>query len=147
MTGIDSTEIKNLAEKFEKAGKDISQEKYQASYDIAREMENIVRGRIGASLNDGHGRIAEWQVGQPPGKISYYAKIQPNDEMEGAGAITNYLENGHRIRPMIMGKKSRAKMERVPGRGFYKASEADVLSYAEKRYDELLKSVEQQLQD
>ena len=95
-------------------------------------IESRVRGEIGARVNDSHGRIASYQ-GKRLGSGGGYGVVEAD---KGAatgslakGALTNYLETGHRIRrpksPGAKGYRPRIKTAHVPGRWFYRAAEQD----------------------
>lgn len=95
-------------------------------------IENRVRDEIGARINDSQGRIASYQrirIGSGGG----YGVVEANKGTAtgslAKGALTNYLERGHRIRsPKSSGSKGykpRIKMAHVPGRWFYAAAEAE----------------------
>lgn len=81
-----------------------------------------VRDRIG-----GTGRIAgvqEYRVGSGKGYVAVRAKAKTNVGKYAAGYITNALENGHGIRASSgkakRKRRSRAKMNRVPGKYMYR---------------------------
>jgi hypothetical protein len=90
---------------------------------------SVVRSEIGASgLNDSGGKVRGWQemyVGSGGG----YAAVRPvagGGRGRNPGAITNYLESGHKVRGSSghakRRRKSRAKQARVRGFHFYRQS-------------------------
>lgn len=103
---------------------------------ISNRLEQEVRQQIFMTgVNDESGKIESWQKGRIGSKGGYAAvsavsgKTGPNSQ----GAITNYLENGHRIRPPGRMKRSRVKVAYVNGFHFYKFAQenAEAIAYAE----------------
>lgn len=92
---------------------------------IATIAHSEVKSNIDGTLNDSRGRVKSWQrryVGSGGG----YAAIRAENTSTGKnspGAITNYLENGHRIRPAGKAKRRiRVAGAYVSGRKFYERS-------------------------
>ena len=100
---------------------------------IAEATKKAADGQTGGGLNDEHGKIRRWQV-KHVGTGGGYAAVRPVGGITGRdspGAITNYLENGHKIRPA--GKtKSRLNVAYVDGRHFYQESQSTVEAEAIK---------------
>lgn len=135
---MQSVEIKGLAE-LDKALSDMLTEFPDARREmherISKKVEENVRSKINASgLNDSLGRVKGWQEGRV-GSGGGYAAVSAIRGATGAdspGAITNYLENGHKIRPP--GKTMpRAKRAYVNGYHFYAAAseQAQAIAVAE----------------
>lgn len=114
---------------------------------LAQLAKDEVDAAIDASVNDSGGMIKGWQIPHV-GSFGGYAAIRAMGSKEGAstgrnspGAITNYLENGHRIRPATKPTKRKLKVAYVNGRHFYQrataALEAKALALAQKFADEL----------
>lgn len=114
---------------------------------IAEAAKKAVDGQIDGGLNDEHGKIRRWQV-KHVGTGGGYAAVRPVGGITGRdspGAITNYLENGHKIRPA--GKtKSRLNVAYVDGRHFYQESrptvEAEAIKLAEAFAERLADMIE-----
>jgi hypothetical protein len=120
--------------------------------DIAVMVKKEVDLSIQASgINDSTGKIREWQhkyVGSGGG----YAAVRAIDRSTGnnsPGAITNYLESGHKIRtPSGKAKryKPRIKTPYVSGRHFYQKArviaEAQAITLAEKYAEDLARRIE-----
>ena len=108
-----------------------------------------VQQAIAGSVNDSNGHVQTWQekyVGSGGG----YAVVRPTNSGTGSnspGAVTNYLEGGHRIRsPSSAAKrrrKPRIRVAYVDGRHFYASVatriEANVLQIVENSLTVLLK--------
>lgn len=119
---------------------------------IAVMAKQEVNTQINVSgIHDSGGRIKEWQephVGSGGG----YAAVRASGSSSGdnsPGAITNYLENGHKIRrPSGQAKRYRPKIKLpyVDGKHFYQNSkaalESKVIDLAENYADDLLKGLE-----
>lgn len=117
-------------------------------------LKEGVDGAISQSVNDEHGRVRRWQV-KHVGSGGGYAAIRPAGSAEGggtgtesAGAITNYLEEGHKIRPPAGGRgyRPRIRVVSVSGRHFYQSAgtsiEAKAIRLAEAFTDKLGKKLE-----
>lgn len=104
-----------------------------------------------SGLNDSHGHIRQWQesvVGSGGG----YAAVRPVSGITGPnspGAITNYLEEGHKIRkPSGKNPKYRPRIRKpyVDGYHFYKSArntvESKVITEAEKFVKEVTEKLE-----
>lgn len=110
--------------------------------------EEVEKEITSSGLNDSGGKIKDWQE-KTVGSYGGYAAVHAEKGKIGAnspGAITNYLENGHRIRE-ASGKakyyRPRIKKPYVDGYHFYKSAsntvESKVLSHVEK-YVETIKN-------
>lgn len=78
---------------------------------LAKKLEDIVRLNVDASgISDPSGKIKRWQVVRIGTKYGYAAvsAVRKPDGPNGAGAITNYLNNGHKVR-FPSGKSDRYK--------------------------------------
>lgn len=99
----------------------------------ATRLHADLRSKIRSRINDSHGKVQRWQRIRK-GSKGGYAVIEAEDTSTGdnsPGAITNYLEHGHAIRPPRMagakGYRPRIHTSYVSGRYFY----ADVGDKAE----------------
>lgn len=124
---------------------------------LGQVVQRTVRGNISTSLNDSHGKIASWQdifVGSGGGYVAVRAATSPAGP-NGAGAVTNYLENGHvkRQRRTYVRKQTRnvriiraqASNNWVEGRHFYQKSKSllkrEVQQEAENILNQLVNSL------
>lgn len=144
-----SIEIRGLDEvdaRLQKAAEAFPEIRRQVFDQAQFELRDIVFTAIDASgLNDAGWKIKSWQdnaVGSLGGYAAVRASKASSGDDNGPGAITNYLENGHRVRRP--GKsKPRAKMLRVPGYGFYAASRSKLPAIA----DRIAESIAEKLHD
>jgi len=104
--------LENMPEVIREARAEVMEE-------MGQELLGAVQQRIG-----GTGRIADVQdyhVGSGKGYVAVRAKADTELDGYAAGYITNALEGGHEIRrPEHSGSRSRAKMDRVPGKYMYR---------------------------
>jgi len=152
---MQSIEINGLAEldaKLQAILKELPEARRQLHERLAEMAKKEVDAQIDASgLNDSHGKIKGWQesyVGSGGG----YAAVRPQRGQTGAnspGAITNYLESGHRIRqPSGKSKYYRPRIKKpyVDGYHFYQAAqiavESKAIAEAERFIDELADKLE-----
>ncbi len=94
-------------------------------------LGDVTRHIAGSGMKNGGGRLQSWQkyyVGSKRGYVAVRA-IAAGSRDNSPGAITNYTENGHRIRrPSGSAKqkrRSRAKVPAVPGYHYYRAAAAE----------------------
>lgn len=109
--------------------------------EFANTIKKKVDSEIVASLKNGASKIKRLQ-GKYVGSYGGYAAVRAVDTSTGSespGAITNYLENGHKIRkPTGRNKRYKPRINKiyVDGYHFYsKASnnlEADIIKISEK---------------
>lgn len=116
---------------------------------VATRLEQEVVQQVSASgINDSSGKVGSWQKGRV-GTGGGYAAVSADGSLgtgaDSPGAITNYLENGHRIRPPGTLKRSRVHVAYVNGYHFYKNVEARAEAIAqaegEKLADELSRAL------
>lgn len=150
---MQSVEIKGL-DKLDKALQKILDEAPEARRELHERLADMLEQEIhksiaSSSLNDSRGRVRRWQV-KHVGSGGGYAAIRPAGSKEGAeigpngpGAITNYLEYGHKIRQSKSGKayRSRIKVPFVSGFHFYDTAapvaEAQAIRKAEEFANQL----------
>lgn len=153
MQSVSITGIEDLNDDFGKLLKRFPKMKRNFHEKAADILKRHVDNEINKSdLNDSHGKIRGWQV-KYVGSKGGYAAIRATDTSSGKnspGAITNYLENGHKIRkPSGKNKyyKRRVKKIYVDGFHFYarasKTIENDILSLAEQFADDIASSFNQ----
>lgn len=117
---------------------------------LGQVVQRTVRGNISTSLNDSHGKIAGWQdifVGSGGGYVAVRAATSPVGP-NGAGAVTNYLENGHvkRQRRTYVRKQTRnvkiiraqASNNWVEGRHFYQKSKSSLKREVQQEAENIL---------
>lgn len=123
------------------------------------EVRDEVRRAIAQSgLNDRRGRVQLWQNRHVGSRLGYVA-VRPDsvEVMSGggnlnplnAGALTNYLTSGHKVRGPSGREKRyrpRAKTTRVPGFGFYKDTTRDAEKAALRAAEGFLKRLEVELE-
>lgn len=120
---------------------------------IAGIIKKEVDTQINSSgLNDGSGKIKGWQettVGSGGGYAAGHA-VKGETGDNSPGAITNYLENGHKIRePSGKSKNYRPRINKayVDGYHFYQSAsttvEAKAIAEAERFADEIRKKLEE----
>ena len=97
----------------------IKEARAEVMEEMGQELLGAVQQRIGGS-----GRIADAQayhVGSGKGYVAVRAKADTELNGYAAGYITNALEGGHEVRrPQQPGSRSRAKVDRVPGKYMYR---------------------------
>lgn len=121
---------------------------------IAERLKNTIDAEIGSRIEDSDGKIQSWQE-KAVGEKGGYAAVRPLSGKNGGGtgegsvgAITNYLESGHRISPPRGGKDyhPRINVPYVKGYFFYEATgdeaERIALEEAERFADELADMLE-----
>ena len=117
---------------------------------LGQVVQRTVRGNISTSLNDSHGKIAGWQdvfVGSRGGYVAVRATDSPAGR-NGAGAVTNYLENGHvkrKRRTYIKNQaryikiiRARAGNNWVEGRHFYQKSKSSLQREVQREAENIL---------
>lgn len=117
---------------------------------LGQVVQRTVRGNISTSLNDSHGKIAGWQdifVGSGGGYVAVRAATSPAGR-DGAGAVTNYLENGHvkRRKRTYVRKQTRnvriiraqASNNWVEGRHFYQKSKSSLKREVQQEAENIL---------
>jgi len=152
---MQSLEIEGL-NKLSEDLNDILKELPEKRRDLHERIADVLKAEVDtqitqSGLNDSHGRIRQWQesvVGSGGG----YAAVRPVKGITGAnspGAITNYLENGHRIR-QPSGKnpnyRPRIKKPYVDGFHFYKSARNTVESKAIAVAEDFVQEIKQKLE-
>lgn len=114
---------------------------------IVVQMKEEVDASILASGFQNPGKIADWQ-GTHVGSGGGYAAVRAVKGATGSnspGAITNYLESGHKVRPP--GKtRPRAKQLRVEGYHFYDRTKPKLLEIATAEAEKYLQEIADRLQ-
>ena len=143
--------INELSEKLNKVLSEMPNARRELHEEIKDLLKKEVDANIDASLSDFHGKIKNWQeaeVGSGGGYAAVRAKKGETGD-DSPGAITNYLEGGHKIRtPSGKNKyyKPRIKKVYVDGFHFYAKTrqtiEAKVISIAEDFADDIIRSLD-----
>lgn len=113
--------------------------------ELATELKATLDRNISATVNDSHGRVRGWQVPHV-GSGGGYAAVRATDGKTGPdspGAITNYLENGHRIRASTLGRayRSRIRMPYVRGRYFYQTTRGMIESVCRAKVENFARNL------
>ena len=130
MQHIDLSVLEEIERRCEVALKEYPEERRKLHERLRARLEKELFAAIGASgFSDGGKALRNWQesdVGTGGGYAAVRAKPgrgASGKHADSPGAITNYNENGHRVRPPSgsaqRAQRGRAKMLFVPGRGFY----------------------------
>ena len=153
MQSVDIKGLKELDRKFA----EIVRKSPQGRRKFHEKMADVLKDDIDtaillAGINDGEGKVRRWQVARV-GNRGGYAAISPTSEgptgANSPGAITNYLESGHKIRtPGIRSEKyrPRLKVNRVSGYYFYETVSASIESRALECADEWIDDMIKELQ-
>ncbi len=118
---------------------------------VATELKAAVDQSIGKNLNDANGKVRNWQV-RHVGSLGGYAAVHPGDmQYRGlaVGAVTNYLEVGHKVRvarTLKGAKRSKSKKIRVVGRFFYNAVKTDAKRIGIEASEEFAEWVKSQIE-
>ena len=146
MQSIDFSQLDKLNRDIDKLLKDFPGMRRHLHGEFADIIKKHVDNEIAKSLNDKNGKIRRWQ-GKYVGSGGGYAAVRAVDTSSGKnspGAITNYLENGHKIRkPKGNNKYYRRRVKKIYVDGFHfyakatKTIENDIMAATEKFRDEL----------
>ena len=150
MQSVEARGLDELAKKFD-ALLAAMPEKRRSFHERAGEMlkAEVDRSVAASGLNDSHSKVRGWQ--QPAvGSMGGYAAIRAVKGETGPnspGAITNYLENGHKTRAVasVDTGKWKSKKFRVDGYHFYAQANAGIrgkaLQLAEEFVNDLAKGL------
>lgn len=152
---IDTTQLEKLSRNLEQAMKEFPEERRAAHEKVGQMLEKRLKATMSARLNTRNKNpkgVIGWQevhVGSKGG----YAAIRPAKTpsgKNGAGAITNYLESGHKIRrPSGKAKrlqKSRIRVAYVAGRYFYRDTAREISQNAEQIMKELAQTMAKKIE-
>lgn len=136
MAGLTYTGLDELSASFNKlldSREGLRRKYHERIADIAKEA---VDRNISVTINDKNSKIRNWQE-RVVGSSGGYAAVRPVKGPGGKsspGAITGYLERGHRTRrPSGNAKRKRlrrVKVTYVDGRHFYDAAQREVAAKA-----------------
>lgn len=146
--------LRGLERSFDKLLEEIPERRRELHERVGRAVQRELQRQIAASgINDSSGRVRRWQVVHI-GSGGGYAAVRPEKGKTGAdspGAITNYLEGGHRIASPRGGKnyRPRLRVSYVSGYHFYAAAamraESIAIGEAEAWADEIARELEASL--
>lgn len=156
---MDTSAWREFWAKWEDAIKQIPGLKERILEKAGEDVRDAVRQGINQSeSNDQRGRVKTWQnphVGSGKG----YVAVRPDSvevesgggskEKLNAGALTNFLTSGHKVRgPSGRAKRyvPRARMTKVPGLGFYKNAARDAEQIAAQAAEEFLEQISEVIQ-
>ena len=145
MQSIDYSGLDELDRRFAAVLKERPELRKQMHTEVAQELKYEVFDQIDrVGIKQSRGRARSEKDPRPPGSVrdwqyddvgsgGGYAAVRVIDAKRGggtgpnsAGAITNYLENGHKVRPPSGNakrhRKSRARQQYVRGFYFYTAT-------------------------
>ena len=152
MQSVEIEGLNNLDEDLNTLLEELPEMRRELHKRIAEVIKTEVDTQIAQSgLNDSRGHIKQWQesvVGSGGG----YAAVRPAKGTTGPnspGAITNYLENGHRIRqPSGKNPNYRPRINKayVDGYHFYQSARNTVEAKAIAVAEEFVKEVTEKLE-
>lgn len=147
MQAVDTRELDELSKDVDKVLKEIPKARQKLHTELADMLKSEVDTNISLSLNDSRGTIKGWQekVVGTGGGYAVVRAIGTSTGKNSPGAITNYLESGHKIRrPSGAAKRprrSRARMAYVDGRHFYQRTAATVEAPAIRLAENFVKTI------
>ena len=127
---LEITYESNIGEKLQGLAAEFRAARAELLTEAGNRLKEALDSRITASgLRDIHGKVRSWQV-QYRGSGGGYVALRPTNTSTGdnsPGAITNYLEHGHRIRPRGTGKgyRPRIRVAYVNGYHFYRVTQGE----------------------
>lgn len=154
---LDFSEFRRVFENLDRVKDQIPEIKREFLDSLGRRMLSSVRWAIG-----GEGKVQSWQE-YSIGSRGGYAAVRPKENTYqnsskreySVGFITTKIENGHRIRsPSGQAKGSYRyrgdahKANRIPGRYFYKDSQAAVDNFAKagkELADKIAQTIEREI--
>lgn len=152
MPTIEFNELDKLIKTLSDTQKALPELRKRIMDQCAEKLQQLVRSNVDRSgVRDVRGRVKTWQE-QFVGSRGGYAAVRPTDAGTGAyspGAITNYLEGGHKNR-LPTGRSKRYKPEihtaRTPGRFFYQASRREMGKITEAAVEALAEAIAESLE-
>lgn len=149
MQQIDTRDLDELTKNLERAMKEFPEERRAAHEKVGKILKRRLDANIASRVNDAHGKIRSWQevhIGSKGGYAAIRAKATPSGK-DGPGAITNYLESGHKLSGnAIRLKKSNNGTGRVRGRYFYQATAREISRDAEQIMEELAQTMAKKIE-
>ncbi len=148
--------LEQFAREMEEILRDFPEMRREMHKKAAVRLQREVRIQIATKLNDEDGTVQDWQdvsIGSGGG----YAKIKAKKGRIGAdspGAITNYLENGHKARKPMKSqgerglwanKRTARSRAYVSGRGFYHQARKQAATVLQQEAQNLMEEVRRRL--
>lgn len=152
MQSVDLSALEKFSDELNTLLDEIPEARRKLHEELATMAKKEVDAQIIASgIQDSQGKIRDWQE-DDVGSGGGYAAVRAVKGVTGdnsPGAITNYLESGHRIRPPS-GKakryKPQIKVPYVEGHHFYQEAQKNITAKAidmsDKFAEELAKRIE-----
>lgn len=145
MQSIDTSGLELFDRDLARILEGMPEERRRLHEEIGEMIKQDLDAAVSSSgLNDTGGNVRRWQV-KHIGTRGGYAAVRPAGGKEGAqtgrngpGAITNYLTNGHAIRPARGGKdyRPRIRVARVRAYGFYDSAKSSTEAKAIRKVHE-----------
>lgn len=149
--------LDRLAKAMDEIVKESPEMRRQVHEQLGDVLLGVVQKNVRSHLNDSHGKISDWQqiyIGSRGGYAAVRADSYPPGP-NGAGAVTNYLENGHvkRVNRLWSPTQSRRTLHLraresgnwVRGRRFYAMSRTDAPRLIMKAANDLAKQIADRL--
>lgn len=155
MQSVDFLQLSDL----DRTLSDLLQEFPEMRRELHEELGELAKQDVDAAIaasgvQDGSGKVRRWQVVHV-GSGGGYAAVHPANAREGgstgpnsAGAITNYLDSGHKIRGSKGGKayRPRIKIPHVNGNHFYQTAKTSFEAKAIKKAEEFANRLAERLE-
>lgn len=128
MQSINEGELAKIGKGIDELLKEAPNMRRKLHEQMGNAAYNAVMQEISKSTKRHTGNLQRWQskyVGSGGG----YAAVRAEKGLVGKnspGAITNYVNSGHRIRPSTTNRKRKINVAYVDGRHFYQASKRDL---------------------
>lgn len=149
---IEFDELDKLVKTLSDAQKALPAIRREVLEECAEKLQELVRKNIDNSgITDSRGRVKQWQV-KYFGTRGGYVAVRAEDSEAGPtspGAITNYLESGHKNRrPTGRSKRYQPKIntDRTPGHFFYQHSKNEVGKIVQEAAERLAETVAERLE-
>jgi len=151
MQSVNLSALNDLDKKMEELLKEAPKLREKLHEDLGAMALKKVKAEIAMSgLNDSHQKIRAWQeshTGSKGGYAAVRAKDNPSGD-DGAGAVTNYLNSGHRTRPPSYkdpNYRRRVNQSYVEGLEFYQNAvpriESEMIKMGEEFVEKMAKKI------
>ena len=138
MQSVEYSGLRRMETRFALVARASEEQRRELHERIGVKMQNVVHASISQSgINDSHSKIKGWQE-HYEGSRGGYTAIRPASGVTGRdspGAITNYLENGHK-----------AGSKRVAGFYFYRMSKRSAVSIADFEINQFVNNLRRQIE-
>lgn len=155
---IDTHEWKEFWNRWESTIDNIPGLREELLKRVGESVQNTVRHNIDVSgLNDSRGRVKRWQNPNMGSRSGYVAVRADSIEVAAgykdrqrlnAGALTNFLSSGHKVRGPINVRKRyqpQARMTRVKGADFYPKAKKEAEKIALQEAEYMLQALKEDL--